>query len=401
MEEAINEEKIKLAENYINKFNNENNEDIINMLLDWIINNNIKFNESEIVFLINNDDLLKRNIENTIKDNKINSKSYTGEKSNLYISFLEAYKLVEEMNDFDNKLYDEKELDVDMDCTSDNLISYCLSVSPKRTLTKEEVADLCKKYQNGSLEARNILMSHNFRLVFSIAKDYQNLGLDIEDLFQAGCEGLINAIEKFNYKLGFAFSTYAVYWIKQSITRTIANESRTIRVPVLVNEEISLVKRTIASYYTKYGLFPSEEEIAQITNKPINRVKNALFQIRNTMVSLSTPINDDEDCVLGDVIVDEDSILESNVFAMENNIFYKEVGYFLENSKLTEREKAVIKYRFGFYDGKCYKLEEIGKTLGVTRERVRQIEMKSLRKLKLNHNFKNLGENMGFKTSYR
>lgn len=394
MKEEINEVNIKLAEEYLNKINTENNNNIIDMFLDWILENDIKFNRSEIVALINNDNLLRDNISSMVNDANFNFKKYNNNKRTLIKTILDAFKLVEELNEFENDLTVEKETNTDID-SDDDLINMCLNNSPKRLLSKDEVVALYKQYHKGSIEAKDILVKYNLRLVLSIARRYQNYGLDIEDLFQIGCEGLMIAIEKYDYKLGFAFSTYATWWIRQNITRAIANESRTIRIPVNVHEDVLKLKREMATYYLNHGKMPNEEELARLTSLSASRLEIALEQIKSSIISLNTPTGESEETELGDLIVDEESSIDDFDSDMENKIFYEEVNKLFENSHLTEREKEVIRYRFGFYDGKCYTLEEVGKIHGVTRERVRQIEKHGLRKLKLNSGFRELNKSLG------
>lgn len=402
MNEVINEEKLELAENYVKKLNIEKNKNIIDMFLDWLIENKIKFNEREIIALINTDSLLKDIMTAIVNDKDINFEKYNSEKRELIINFLEAYRLVEKVNSDKNSLdliasdlmeeNDEEEI---TSCYDSDIIRDCLNNSPKKLLTKEELINLCQKYQEGSLEARDTIMSYNYRLVLSIVKLYQNGTMDFEDLFQAGCEGLMAAIKGYDCKLGFAFSTYATYWIKQSITRMIANCSRTIRIPVNVHEDVLKIKRASTNYYLNNGKMPSEEELLDLTNIPISRLENALNQMNSSVVSLNSPTGEDEDTELEDLIVDENSNFSNFDGNIDNKIFYQEVNRLFEHSQLTDREKETIRYRFGFIDGKCYTLEEVGKIYGVTRERVRQIEVKALRKLKLNPGFRKLNNSLG------
>ena len=395
MKEIINEENIKLVENYIKKLNIEKNKDIVDEFLNWILDNNIELNETEIVSLINNDSSFKDIISTIVNDN-VNTKKYSAEKRRLIREFLNAFRFVTELNQFENGLLEEKNEDSDeLDTFDNDLITACLSNSPKRLLTREEVNELCKQYQNGSIEARDTLMAHNYRLVLSIAKRYQNAGLDIEDLFQAGCEGLMSAVKKYDYKLGFAFSTYATWWIRQNIYRTIARESRTIRIPVNIHDDVLKLKKEIASYYVNNGEIPNKELLEKIVSIPESRFETAYNQLHLNIVSLNAPVVEIEDTELVDIIEDEDSAIGYSDSNIENKIFYEEINKLFENSSLTDREKDVIRYRLGFYDGKCYKLEEVGKIYGVTRERIRQIEDKGLRKLKRNFEFISLNRSLG------
>ena len=243
----------------------------------------------------------------------------------------------------------------------------------------------------GSQKARDILAEYNMKLVAYIAMKHksgteQSQSIDIMDLIGAGNEGLMIAIDKYNYKLGWSFSTYATWWIMQSIRRTIASDSRTIRVPVHVHEASLIVKRAISKYFALYGKNPSEEELVKITNLPLNKVQDALNAVYNSVMSLDNPIELDEDCdtELIDCVEDKEHSKDS----FERKIFNQEFREALMNSKLTDKEKNVILYRFGFVDGETHTLEEIGQKMGVTRERIRQIESKSIRKLRKDSNVK-------------
>ena len=205
-------------------------------------------------------------------------------------------------------------------------------------------------------------------------------GIDVMDLISAGNEGLMIAIDKYNYKLGWSFSTYATWWIMQSIRRTLATESRTIRIPVQLHEAALAVKKASSNYFALHGKNPSEEELVKLTNLLLNKVHDAMNVLSNFMASLDAPVELDEesDSELADFVED----MKYSKDSFDKKIFNEEFKDAFINSKLTEKEKFVVLHRFGFIDGEIHTLEEIGQMMGVTRERVRQIESKSIRKLR-------------------
>lgn len=395
MYEVINDNNLKLVKDFIDGINTKMNssKENFNMFLDWIDTKNINFNDSELIALINTDEKLKNIIGDVITSD---IDSIDLKELELIKRIFKAYKIVTEVNSIEKDMTNiEKENNVDESNISVSKLekdptSFYLSQIPRKLLNREEVIELCKKRDMGSVQAKNTLIEHNLRLVVSVAKKYINMGLDFDDLIEAGNEGLMIATDKFDYKLGFAFATYATWWIRQSITRAIAYESRIIRVPVHVHEDIIAVKKELAKYYVNNGTKPTPEEIARITDIPLNRVEEALYQIHNNVMSLNAPVEGGEssDTEFSEFIVDEKNGQES----MDDSIFYKEVNHYLNTStRLTEKEKMVLKYRFGFDNGKSYTLEEVGSMMGVTRERIRQVESKALRKLRIEPNFKKLG----------
>ena len=241
---------------------------------------------------------------------------------------------------------------------------------------KEEIKNLQKDLDAGD-EAKKRLAEANLRLVVSIAKRYVGRGMLFLDLIQEGNLGLIKAVEKFDYRKGYKFSTYATWWIRQAITRAIADQARTIRIPVHMVETINKLIRVSRQLLQELGREPSPEEIAAEMNMPVERVREIL-KISQEPVSLETPIGEEEDSQLGDFIEDESllSPVDSASFSMLKEELEEAMA------SLTERERNVIKLRFGLDDGKTRTLEEVGKEFNVTRERIRQIEAKALRKLR-------------------
>ena len=280
---------------------------------------------------------------------------------------------------------DEEELDAaNLDLTvpegvgiEDPVRMYLKEIGKVPLLSSEQEIELAKKMELGDEEAKQMLAEANLRLVVSIAKRYVGRGMQFLDLIQEGNLGLIKAVEKFDYRKGYKFSTYATWWIRQAITRAIADQARTLRIPVHMVETINRLVRTQRQLLQSLGREPSAEEVAKAMELPVDRVRE-IMKISQDPVSLETPIGEEEDSHLGDFI--QDDHVEVPVDAATFTLLHEQLMEVLDT--LTDREQKVLRLRFGLDDGRPRTLEEVGKEFNVTRERIRQIEAKALRKLR-------------------
>lgn len=261
--------------------------------------------------------------------------------------------------------------------TDDPVRMYLKEIGKVPLLSSEEEIDLAKKMELGDENAKKLLAEANLRLVVSIAKRYVGRGMQFLDLIQEGNLGLIKAVEKFDYRKGYKFSTYATWWIRQAITRAIADQARTIRIPVHMVETINRLVRTQRQLLQTLGREPSPEEIAKAMDMPEERVRE-IMKISQDPVSLETPIGEEEDSHLSDFI--QDDHVEVPVDAATFTLLHEQLMEVLDT--LTDREQKVLRLRFGLDDGRPRTLEEVGREFNVTRERIRQIEAKALRKLR-------------------
>ena len=318
-----------------------------------------------------------------------NDMELDAEKFEKILDFLEQNNIdVLRITDDDDDniiLSDEDDVDVEQIDLSvpdgvsieDPVRMYLKEIGKVPLLSAEEEIDLAKRMELGDEEAKKRLAEANLRLVVSIAKRYVGRGMLFLDLIQEGNLGLIKAVEKFDYRKGYKFSTYATWWIRQAITRAIADQARTIRIPVHMVETINKLIRVSRQLLQELGREPQPEEIAEEMNMPVERVREIL-KISQEPVALETPIGEEEDSHLGDFIQDDNVPVpaEAAAFTLLKEQLVEVLG------TLTEREQKVLRLRFGLDDGRARTLEEVGKEFNVTRERIRQIEAKALRKLR-------------------
>lgn len=288
--------------------------------------------------------------------------------------------IIEEGVENDNDEEDESELDLSIPQgvgIDDPVRMYLKEIGKVDLLTAEEEVKLAKRMEKGDKEAKRQLVEANLRLVVSIAKKYVGRGMLFLDLIQEGNMGLMKAVEKFDYTKGYKFSTYATWWIRQAITRSIADQARTIRIPVHMVETINKLIRVSRQLLQEKGREPTPEEIGEEMDMSADKVRE-IKKIAQEPVSLETPIGEEEDSHLGDFIEDEDAPAPAS--AASYMLLRDQLDNVLDT--LTDREKRVLELRFGIEDGRPRTLEEVGKEFGVTRERIRQIEAKALRKLR-------------------
>ncbi len=271
--------------------------------------------------------------------------------------------------------------------TEDTVKMYLKEIGKAKLLSKDEELEIAQKMEEGCQYSKKILTICNLRLVVSIAKKYTGRGILFLDLIQEGNQGLMRAVDKFDYRKGYKFSTYATWWIRQAITRAIADQARTIRVPVHMVETINKLRKSIRELMQDLGRKPTELEIADYTGISLDKVQE-IIGISQIPLSLETPIGDEEGNYLGDFVEDQSMESPEAVIAKDN---IKD-GLNAVLNDLTEREARVIRLRFGFDDGKARTLEEVGNLFDVTRERIRQIESKALRKLRHPNRLKKLRE---------
>ena len=297
---------------------------------------------------------------------------------------LEIIGKVDELEPTSEQLSQEEEADkVDTDAISEGLAltdpvrMYLKEIGRVPLLTQEEEQALAQRIEEGDDAAKNQMIEANLRLVVAVAKRYVGRGMHFLDLIQEGNMGLLKAVEKFDYRKGYKFSTYATWWIRQSITRAIADQARTIRIPVHMVETINKVARASHQLVQELGREPNAREIADYLDLPLSKVEE-IMKLSQEPISLETPVGEEDDSHLGDFI--QDSEVSEPMEAATANSLREQLEKAL--AMLTPREEKVLRLRFGFEDGKTHTLEEVGKEFNVTRERVRQIESKALRRLR-------------------
>lgn len=326
-------------------------------------------------------------ISDFFQDMELNAEQFEKILDFLETSNIDVLRITDNDDDTvdDEILLDEEEVEVEkIDLSVPDGVSiedpvrmYLKEIGKVPLLSAEEEIELAKRMELGDQEAKKRLAEANLRLVVSIAKRYVGRGMLFLDLIQEGNLGLIKAVEKFDYRKGYKFSTYATWWIRQAITRAIADQARTIRIPVHMVETINKLIRVSRQLLQELGREPTPEEIAKEMDMPVERVREIL-KISQEPVSLETPIGEEEDSHLGDFIQDDNVPVPADAAAF--TLLKEQLEEVL--GTLTEREQKVLTLRFGLEDGRARTLEEVGKEFNVTRERIRQIEAKALRKLR-------------------
>lgn len=308
---------------------------------------------------------------------------FEADKMEKVFEFLEGCNIDVKMNDDDGDVEDDIDIEkIDLSVPDgigleDPVRMYLKEIGKVPLLSAEEEIEYAQRMEEGDEEAKKRLAEANLRLVVSIAKRYVGRGMQFLDLIQEGNLGLIKAVEKFDYRKGYKFSTYATWWIRQAITRAIADQARTIRIPVHMVETINKLVRVQRQLLQELGREPSPEEIAETMDIPVERVRE-IQKISQEPVSLETPIGEEEDSHLGDFIQDDNVPVPAEAAA--STLLKEQLVEVL--GTLTDREQKVLRLRFGMDDGRARTLEEVGKEFNVTRERIRQIEAKALRKLR-------------------
>ena len=352
----------------------------LNLLLEKGKKNRNRLTYSEIADVLDSADIDKEAIDEIYSELMARGVEIISEEDDAEIDQLLAEEA--ELNDETEALLEEADLDPDQIAqkgvtVDDPVRMYLKEIGKVPLLTADEEIELAKRMEEGDEKAKQRLCEANLRLVVSIAKRYVGRGMLFLDLIQEGNLGLIKAVEKFDYTKGYKFSTYATWWIRQAITRSIADQARTIRIPVHMVETINKLIRVSRQLLQQLGREPSPEEIAEEMGMPVDKVRE-IQKIAQEPVSLETPIGEEEDSHLGDFIPDEDvpAPADAAAFSMLKEQLVEVLG------TLTDREQKVLKLRFGLEDGRARTLEEVGKEFDVTRERIRQIEAKALRKLR-------------------
>ena len=380
--QAINTNKINCLKRYINYYLSENDmETSFNKLMEYIYLNHIYLSKKEIVFLLNTSDKLYKIIGNYCLNNDFDSiDNKLIKKFMKYYDFIRNFNLISQIPEMraNDKTYDEGEIN-GIDVYYDSL--------PSKILNKDEVNALCNLIKKGNIEARNKLIVYNLRLVISIAKKYIGRGVDFDDLISSGNEGLTVAAGKYDYRLGFTFATYASFWITHYIRRNIAENSRTIRVPVYLHERLTKIKVFMNKYYEQNMSFPDSYSIAEALNLTEEQINESLILLQSIIsLDYAKPENDEiSDEPMINFIPDPNNDIDNE----EEKIFYEQIkNIIFDQSNLTEKEKEILAYRYGFIDDNKHKFNELGNKLVITGERVRQIEAKTLEKLSKNRNLR-------------
>ena len=376
IERTATDEVIKQVCDFVTKYFNATDNSVVQLENCRKLSSYLTKNEITIGY-VESDKLLEQSEEIMKMFNRL---SIAGTLPKVYnfqnlLSLLEIYSQktnTQLESDFDIEFYGEKS-DKDLDLFK----LYLSEIGQYKILNRDEERELAIKSKNGDLEARNQLVAHNLRLVIPVAKRFVSPDVSLQDLVLAGNEGLMTAARKFNPDLGYKFSTYATWWIRQGLQRGVLESGRAVKIPAHIYEYILKFKKEMAIYFSEYGVYPTNEYLAERFKIPVEKV----LQVRQNMepiISLSTPIgNEDKDTTLGDMIVDEKNPFDDSLEAMDSEQLANEL---INSEKLSEKEREILKLRFGFY-GNTKTLEEIGQEYDLSRERIRQIERLALKKL--------------------
>ena len=372
--------------NYIKKLDKKDDKKAFLNLVNYFKENNTVINEEEYKELIDNYQFIS-NALNTLMSN--DEFQELVEDNEYIICFMETYNDKNEKNttdSFEDEVNNYEEVESDVSSALDDPVAIYLKETKRfPLLTHEATMELFRKYkEDGDKKAKQKIIEHNLRLVVDIAKRYSNNGIEFSDLIQEGNMGLIKALDKFDYTKGFRFSTYATWWIRQSINRSIFDNGKTIRIPVHAHEAISKIKKVRNQLTQILGHEPSTEEISKATGYEVDKIRE-MERISQLTVSMETPVGDETDSTLGDFIADDQA---ENAVQIAENSYLREV-LLATLDTLDARQKEVIEMRFGLTNGKLMTLDEVGKKYNVTRERVRQIEHQALSRLRRKIKIKN------------
>ncbi len=367
---------------YIEKLDKNNSNKAFLDLVNYFKENNTVINEEEYEKLIDNYQFIANAINTLISNDEFQELI---EDNEYIICLMETYNEKIEKNLYNDNLesFDQVQYEANVD-NYDYVRIFLNEAANYKLLTHEETLELFKKIKAGDKKARKTIINHNLRLVINIAKRYQNHGVEFIDLIQEGNIGLMKAVDKFEPEKGFKFSTYATWWIRQSVSRSIFDDGKTIRIPVHAHEAINKIKKAKNQLTQILGHEPNIEEISKETGYELDKIRE-MERINQLTVSMETPVGDESDSTLGDFLTDEQA--EDAVQLIENSDLRNILFSALDT--LEKRQREVIEMRFGLIDGNPMTLDEVGKYYNITRERVRQIEHKALSRLRRNTRVKN------------
>lgn len=334
---------------------------------------------------LDSDEILETIENNSLSDEEAEKLYQKLEELGIEVTIPDVVDDLPDFDDFNGEDDENFDTEADMDALlsgdvlpiEDHVKMYLKDIGRIKLLSGDEEIELAKRIADGDIEARNVLVEANLRLVVSIAKRYIGRGMGLLDLIQEGNSGLIKAVEKFDYTKGYKFSTYATWWIRQAITRALADQSRTIRIPVHMVETMHRIQRCSRQILQEKGRDATVEEISELSGMAVDKVREVM-QMAQEPISIDSPVGEDEESSIGEFIADESSPEPDEIVG--KTMLREQISEVLKT--LTEREENVIRMRFGLDDGVPRTLEEVGREFDITRERIRQIEAKALRKLR-------------------